>query len=87
MLLTIGDKFLIPLTKIKRIKTRYVRKIWYIDTFGNEVMDTLSFLRIKDNKMTATVHNIHKNYVELKLENMKVITVHHEYLEKLERLL
>ncbi len=87
MLFAIGDRFYIPLTKVKRVKTRYVRKIWYIDTFGNEVMDLITFLKIYDNKIIATINNIYKNYIELKLENFRLVTVHYDYLEKLERLL
>jgi hypothetical protein len=37
-------------------------------------------------KIVATVYAIHKDYVELKLENMRIISVHHEYLESLEKL-
>ena len=37
-------------------------------------------------KIVATIYNIHKDYVELKLENMRIISVHPEYLDTLEKL-
>jgi hypothetical protein len=86
-----GDKYLIPLTRRKRIYTRPSTRIWYLNTYGQETLDYISWPKIKreegkPDKIVATVYAIHKDYVELKLENMRIISVHHEYLETLEKL-
>ena len=88
-MLEIGDKYLIPLTRMKSIRSNYTRRIWYIDTYGHEKLDWMSYVKIDREKMTitATVFKIHKRYVELKLENHRVICFHNERLAELERLL
>lgn len=84
-----GDKYLIPLTRRKRIYTRPTTRIWYINTYGQETFDYMSWSKIRRgeiDKIVATIYSIHKDYVELKLENMRIISVHPEYLDNLEKL-
>ncbi len=87
----VGNKYLIPLTRRKRIFTRPTTRIWYIDSFGREIFDYMSFPKIKreegqPDKIVATIHAIHREYIELKLDNTRIITVHPEFIETLEKL-
>lgn len=65
-------------------------KVWYIDSWGQETMEYINIKKLRREPtlaMRGTVHRIHKNYVELRLESGRIISVHYDYLERLERLL
>ncbi|MDR4491341.1 MAG: hypothetical protein R2685_10645 [Candidatus Nitrosocosmicus sp.] len=87
--MNIGNKYYIRLTRKKRIFTRPTTRIWYLNTYGEETFDYMSWSKIKRgedyDRIIATVYSIKKDYVELRLENSRIISVHHEYVEGLEK--
>ena len=90
MVTNIGDKYYIQLTRKKRVYTRPTIRIWYIDSYGVERYDFIQNRSIIKNegqpdKIVATVSRMHPDYVELKLENGRILSCHYEFLDTLER--
>lgn len=90
MVTKLGDKYYIELTRKKRIFTRPATRIWYLDSYGVEQYDYIIFKKIireegKPDRIVGTVSNITPDYVELLLENHRILSVHHEFLDTLER--
>lgn len=88
--MNIGDKYYIPLTRKKRILIRPKTRVWYLNTYGQEEFDYALYKNIirnegEDDKIVATLVAIYPDYVELKLENRRILSVHYEYLDKLEK--
>lgn len=83
----IGEQYKLPLIKTKWIKVNFVKKIWYYDTYGQPVLDYINRLKIKDNCIKATVHKIHRTYIEFLLENNRIVCLKHEQASQLEKFL